>query len=764
MSLNYRRLSVRAYLYILVFAVFLPTVGVFTWHVFQELQAARNDASEKVRFLADEASGALGSIIRDNELVLNRLAARPLIRALDPKKCDPILPDYVSLHPEFATLALRDSHANIICTLLNNPPSAEQVRQTSWFQEGTRTGKFTLGDATLNLRVKRWVSISAAPVQGSQNGQAGFVFFSLDLLKLGQQIFRAVPKNAIVEVIDRQGNFLLRSVDPERWIGQGLDTADLDKVKSQQEGYFSSTGNDGRARQVAFVTVPGTQWRVLARLPEDEMFAAAWERSIHSIEIGIPALALVLAFAFWIGSSIVNPIRELARATERITRGESSARAPVAGPAEVAAVAQQFNHMLDVRERAEAEHVSLEEQLRESQKMEAIGTLAGGIAHDFNNIIATILGNVELARQDAGANPIAMESLEEIHKAGTRARNLVRQILSFSRRERSERKLISLTATVEESVRLLRTTLPARVAIEKYIEADVPAVLGNATQIEQVLLNLATNAMQAMHGEPGRIVIRLDAVELAPAMAEVNSALRALREQQPECTARLVVGDDGPGMDAATLERIFEPFFTTKPVGEGTGLGLSVVHGIVKAHQGVIVAESSPGKGSTFTIYFPVAGDQATAGEDASAPDAGAVTAGDGPKPDVGRKILYLDDDESMVYLVKRLLERQGFIVSAHTEQTDALAELRADPAAFDLVLTDYNMPGMSGLDIAREVRAMRADLPVAIASGFIDDTLRAEADGAGVRELIFKADAVEEFCAVVQRLLRTMGSPANDA
>ena len=405
------------------------------------------------------------------------------------------------------------------------------------------------------------------------------------------------------------------------------------------------------------------------------------------------------------------------------------------------------------RKLAEVVRDSLEAQLRESQKMEAIGTLAGGIAHDFNNILATVLGNVELARKDARANPLALESLEEIRKAGSRGRDLVEQILSFSRRQLTERRPVALTSIVEESARLLRATLPARLVLDVHCEANVANVLADATQIEQVLLNLATNAMQAMQGAPGRIEIRLDEVMLDAVMAEACPVLQALFEKHPGRTPRIRVSDDGQGMDPATLERIFEPFFTTKPVDEGTGLGLSVVHGIVRTHEGAILVESEPGKGASFTLYLPAAED-----------GGGSTKAGDGaPRPiaspvaGAGKRILYIDDDEALVFLVQRLLERYDFRVSGHTNQRNALDALRKDPAGFDLVVTDYNMPGMSGLDVAREVRAIRADLPVAVASGFIDETLRAKADGSGVRELIFKASTVEDFCAALQRLAQTV-------
>ncbi len=402
------------------------------------------------------------------------------------------------------------------------------------------------------------------------------------------------------------------------------------------------------------------------------------------------------------------------------------------------------------RERAEAARASLEAQLHESQKMEAIGTLAGGIAHDFNNIIASILGNAELAKQDTQSGSAARESLQEIRKAAERARDLVQQILAFSRRQPTERKPTLLAPVVDESVRLLRATLPARVALEVHIDGELPGVLADATQIVQIVINLATNAMQAMRGEPGRIDIRLGAALLDPALAAAHPALREMHELHPGRAVRLTVSDNGPGMSAATMARIFEPFFTTREVGEGTGLGLSVVLGIVTAHEGAIAVKSEPGRGASFSIYLPAV--QAPAG--AQEPKSAAAAS---PAPETGevRHILYIDDDESLVLLVTRMLARGGLRVSGYTNQREGLAALRADPAQFDLVVSDYNMPGMSGLDVAREVRAICPDIPVAVTSGFIDEDLKARVAEAGIRELIFKADALEDLCDAFARLAR---------
>ena len=456
-----------------------------------------------------------------------------------------------------------------------------------------------------------------------------------------------------------------------------------------------------------------------------------------------------------------------------------------------------FSIDITARKQAEAERLSLEArlresqkqeaiaalegQLRESQKMEAIGTLAGGIAHDFNNIIATILGNTELARQDARGNAAAIESLDEIRKAGSRARDLVQKILSFSRRQPTARKPLALDAVINESVRLLRATLPARVVLTTALDHGVPDVTADATQMQQVLINLVTNAMQAMRGRPGQITISLAAMAPGSLAASPQPALRALHARHAGAVVQISVSDDGPGMAPETVARVFDPFFTTKPVGEGTGLGLSVVHGIVHGHEGEIVLDSTPGVGSRFSLYLPagtavttvtvvtaVTTVHATLAAPATAPAAVPATAPSSTAPTTapttapGRRLLYLDDEEALVFLVKRLLERHGWKVSAHINQRDALDALQADPAGFDLLVTDYNMPGMSGLDVLREARQIRADLPVALASGFIDDELRTQALSAGVRELIFKASALEDFCATIETLAaQTAASPA---
>ena len=407
-----------------------------------------------------------------------------------------------------------------------------------------------------------------------------------------------------------------------------------------------------------------------------------------------------------------------------------------------------FARDLTGRKKAEAHRTELEAQLRESHKMQAIGTMAGGIAHDFNNILGAILGNVELAKADCDHQSPVLESLTEIEKAGRRARDLVRQILTFSRNDPPRRTAVALAEAMHDTERLLRVTLPPTVELHMDLPHDMPPVLADPTQVEQALLNLCTNAIHAL-GE------RRGTVQVAATPARPDQRLCERLGLAPGDYVAISVRDNGPGMDAAMLERVFEPFFTTKPVGQGTGLGLSVVHGVMGNQAGAVDVQSTAGKGSLFTLYFPAATPPALT--IAPTEPALALTADNALQPSLqqrSRHVIYVDDDQALVFLVQRLLRRRGYQVSGFTDPREAAAVLRADPQKFDLLVTDYNMPGYSGVDLLREVREIRPDLPVALASGHVTAEIEQSALAAGARALIHKPNDVQELCDTVDRLV----------
>ena len=380
----------------------------------------------------------------------------------------------------------------------------------------------------------------------------------------------------------------------------------------------------------------------------------------------------------------------------------------------------------------------LEAQLRQAQKMEAIGTLAGGIAHDFNNILGAIMGNIDLARMDIEPGHPAAESIEEVAKASRRAATLVRQILTFSRRQEQTFQPVSVAEVVREALGLLRATLPTSIEIRTALLAEEPSVLADSTQLHQVLMNLGTNAAHSMRDGGGVLGITEQIVELDPAEAAAFTGLR------PGRFLRLTVSDTGVGMSRGVAERIFEPFFTTKSPGEGTGLGLSVVHGIVRNHGGAITVESELGAGTRFQILLPVAVTER------DGPDGGKKTPPDGR----GREILLLDDEPALVSTIERALQRRGFKVTSFSDPQSALEKFKLASASFAAVITDQTMPKLNGSEVAMRLREVRSDVPVIVMTGNDATTAARLVEGIpGVRLLLKPVDVASLDAAVNEAL-----------
>lgn len=389
----------------------------------------------------------------------------------------------------------------------------------------------------------------------------------------------------------------------------------------------------------------------------------------------------------------------------------------------------------------------LEGQLRQAQKMESLGTLAGGIAHDFNNILTGVLGSAEVARLELPPDHRAAHWLQNITLGGNRARNLIQQIMTFGRKHEGEMVPRQLQVVVNEALRLLRSTIPTMVEIETRIDLACPPVLADDTQIHQVVMNLCTNAWHALPEQGGRIEVTLAPVQVTPAMAATRLGLTAAPY------VRLAVRDNGRGMPPEILARIFEPFFTTKPQGHGTGLGLAVVHGIVQSHHGAIFVQSSPGAGTQFEVFLPAL----------TTPESG------GPRPAEtdcahghGESILLVDDDPTALAGLRAQLEHLGYQVTAVADSRSALGLFQAGPGRFDLVLTDYAMPDLSGPDFAGALLAARPDLPVILASGLIEPRQVERVRASGVREVIRKPVPLAELARLLAQHLPPPPPPAS--
>lgn len=388
---------------------------------------------------------------------------------------------------------------------------------------------------------------------------------------------------------------------------------------------------------------------------------------------------------------------------------------------------------LDVTERKQ-----LEQRLRQAEKMEALGTLAGGIAHDFNNILAAMIGYTELAQDGVTAGSRAGRNLDQVLVAGRRAKALIQQILAFSRQREPQREVLDLGTLLQEAMTLLRASIPATIAMRVDVRSSDSTVLADPTQLQQVIMNVCSNAAQAMQERGGTLGLHLEEVDVPPSFASMHPPLRAGAHM------RLTITDTGVGMTPEVLARIFDPFFTTKKVGEGTGLGLSASLGIVTSHGGTISVESEPGRGSTFSIYLP----KLTAATDSS----------QGPEADRrggSERILFVDDETALVRLADQTLGNLGYRVTVLTDPVLALGQFRSEPDAFDLVITDQTMPGMTGEVLARELLRLRPSLPIILCTGFSEGMSEQAARKVGFRGLLMKPLTVAELDQAIHNALQ---------
>ncbi|HBG07915.1 MAG: histidine kinase [Geobacteraceae bacterium GWC2_58_44] len=398
------------------------------------------------------------------------------------------------------------------------------------------------------------------------------------------------------------------------------------------------------------------------------------------------------------------------------------------------------NHAVLIRDATHELH--LERQLRQAQRMEAIATLAGGIAHDFNNNLASIITCTEMARDDVPPESPLRELLDVVLKSSYRGKKLVKQILTFCCQGEQERQPVQIEPILNECLNMMRASLPTSISVKKHVDEKLGLIMADPTQIHQIIMNLITNAGHAMRLKGGILDLSLNNVGLDTA------AISGAPDLASGCYLKLTVKDSGHGMDAKTMERIFDPFFTTKGHSEGTGLGLSVVHGIVRNHGGAITVSSKPGGGTTFEVFLPriehVWNDEAIESH--------------APYPTGNERILFVDDEEDVVFAGKKMLERLGYRVVVGRDGEEALEIFRAEPAGFDLVITDQTMPKLTGAELARELMLIRPDIPVILCTGLGPTAEKAlqreEQEIAGIREVALKPLDREELARIIRRVL----------
>jgi len=388
------------------------------------------------------------------------------------------------------------------------------------------------------------------------------------------------------------------------------------------------------------------------------------------------------------------------------------------------------------KKRAEEDREKLQNQLTQAQKMEAIGTLAGGIAHDFNNILSPLLGYAEMLKLDLPVDHPFQASADTMITSALRARDLVQQILTFSRKSELEIKPIKLHAIVKEAIKLLTSSIPKTIDINQNIDISCGAVNADSTKFHQIIMNLATNAFHSMEETGGKLTITLNQVHIEQDSSEYKDLL-------PGTYVCLTVADTGIGMGTDVIDKVFDPYFTTKEKGKGTGLGLSVVHGIVKECNGDILIDSEPGKGTDIHVYFPIIESRAIKRAETTGPAIGGT-----------ERILLVDDEEAVIRMEERMLERLGYQVTIRTDSIEALELFKTNSDSFDLVISDMTMPNMTGIQLAQKIKNIKANIPIIICTGFSEQLTNEKCQALGINDYLMKPIIIKELAETIRRTL----------
>jgi signal transduction histidine kinase/ActR/RegA family two-component response regulator len=499
---------------------------------------------------------------------------------------------------------------------------------------------------------------------------------------------------------------------------------------AKEESLFYQAGNSRRQDKViGFVNIT---------ISNETLNIQLYSLMVKAVLIAIGAAIIGSLLIFFAIKGITRPLDTLTRGIKALGDEDAVEKIPIETEDEIGRLAIAFNDMAESLKNRKAENLQLEMQLRQSQKFEALGTLAGGIAHDFNNVLSPIFGYTEMAMDGVPEDGQVYNDLKEVRHAAIRARDLVKQILAFSRQAESERTPLKIQFVIKEALKLLRASLPTTITITRAIDEECGPVLADPTGIHRIVMNLCTNAYHAMREKGGQLKVALE--ESRFASGDRVSSL----DWNPGPYVKLTVSDTGHGMDDDVQQRIFDPYFTTKPPGEGTGMGLAVVHGIVKSFGGDIFVQSEIGKGTTFEIYFPRIESKSESAEDLFAE---SIQGGH-------ERILLVDDEVQIVQMLKQMLEQLGYYVTARTSSIEALQAFKTQPDNFDLIITDQTMPIMTGDQLATELMRIRKEIPVIVCTGFSERITEEKARTKGIRAILMKPVVKQELARNIRKAL----------
>jgi len=767
-----RNMSLRARLMGLVLLATLLPALLLGWRFLHERDAGIEEAVRALATAADSIAADLDHRVQGTAQLHFGLAHSRLLDSDDRAACSAYLSQVREAYPQYTGILTVRPDGRLHCDSLQTGRELN-LADRGYFKRVQAGASGVVLEPVFGRLTGNSVLQVVYPARAQGGGLRFMLVASLNLLRFAQDSQQRLQQDGIELLLVNDKGMVMAAAgagaEHHKPGGSIAGSALFALAQGPEAGVTAELADaDGRARIWAVATpaaLHDTGVFVLLGQPRQELLAAVQQHLRQDVLILVLSALLLLGgvwlFAEW---GLRRQVTRITRMLRRLGSGDLDARIEAPYPrGELGGLMAVLNSTAASLQQQRAEIDALGLRLRQAQKLEAIGTLAGGIAHDFNNILGAILGNLALAQEEAHNGQPTQDSLAQIRRAALRARELVQRISAFGRADTPALAPLAPQAVVDEVLALVRVAMPAGVTLRTAFE-PLPGpglVLADATQLHQVLMNLCSNAWQALQGAPGTVTVALRPIRL---------------EQGPHAGqhAELTVSDTGCGIDAATCERIFEPYFTTKGSSGGTGLGLSVVHGIVSAHKGSITVDSQPGRGSRFTICLPLLAEAAGAAERgllaASAASAGGAAAGSAGGPATGgnsgngQHILYIDDDEVMGLMFERLLVRAGYRVSCHLGAHAALAVLRADPLACDLVVTDFNMPELSGIEVCRAVAALRADLPTILVSGYISDELPALAHRAGACAVVRKQHVLEELVPAIARALAASVSAATTA
>ncbi len=676
----------------------------------------REKAERDVRVLAQLVSSRLDDVVREHAGVLSVVArtVRPNVGTRDTR--DSLLAEISRHLPAYITnLSIYDARGeNIGHTYPFGAQSRPNVSDRRYFIEALHTKRLAIGEPNVSRLSGRRIIGIVLPVLRADSTVEAVVGATVELDYLLDRIaLPNLPAQSVINVIDTSGMVVARTIDAQTWIMRNVRRHPaIQPIFLSPSGAEIMSGLDGIPRYIAYLRTGIAPWIITIGVPPEYVEGPASQRTWQGVALGLLSLLCGLVVAALFARRIGVPVRQLSEYAQAYGAGDATRRVDVdtAGPLESLAIA--FNHMadeLDVRARestAQREALSVSEaQLRQAQKMDAVGQLAGGIAHDFNNLLTVVLGHVSFARSELATMSNGRElseSLAEIHSASTRAAELTRQLLTFARRQRISRHAVNLNETARGIDRLLRRVLGEHIELATILAEDLWVSEADASQVEQVLVNLAVNARDAMP-DGGLLTIESHNVSLGEEYARANT------EVTPGEYVMLSVTDTGTGIAPEHLPHLFEPFFTTKAPGAGTGLGLAVCYGIAKRHGGHISVYSELGHGTTVRFYLPRSINAADAPINSATPAArrGHET------------ILVVEDTDAVRAIAQRALTVQGYTVLTAVDGADGERVACDYPGRIDLLLTDMVMPKLGGRELAGRLRALRPTMKVLFTSGY---------------------------------------------